>query len=312
MKAAQITQYGDASVVAIRQDVPRPPTGGGKVLVEIHAASLNPADSSIRMGYMHQMMPLTFPATLGIDIAGVVVETGQGIGNFKTGDRVFGTASVMAGASGAFAEFASVPVGMLAKAPAGLSFPEAAALPLAGVSALQALETLKISKGSTIFVQGGSGGIGTFAIQMAKKLGARVIAACRGSAVDYVRSLGADQVIDFEKTALPGSVKDCDFVLDTAGGAAYKSSFSVLKRGGTIVSIAAQPDAELAAKFGVTALGQMTAVTTTGLDRLAQLVAEGTLKVHIDRVFPLAKIRDAFLAREAGHVKGKIVLQIKE
>jgi NADPH:quinone reductase-like Zn-dependent oxidoreductase len=164
---------------------------------------------------------------------------------------------------------------LLARVPAGLSFVEAAAFPLAGVSALQALETLKISRGSTILIQGGSGGIGTFAIQIAKKLGARFIASCRGSAVDYVKSLGADQVIDFEKSPVPGSLWDCDAVFDTAGGDVYKSSFSVLKKGGTIISIAAQPDTELAAKSGVTALGQMTDVKTPILDRVARLVEGG-------------------------------------
>jgi NADPH:quinone reductase-like Zn-dependent oxidoreductase len=147
MKAAQITHYGDASVVAISQDVPRPPAGAGKLLVDLRAASLNPADSAIRTGYMHQMMPLQFPATLGIDMAGIVLEAGPGSGGLKVGDRVFGSASVLAGGSGAFAEYASGPAGLLAKAPARLTFAEAAALPLAGVSALQALETLKISKG---------------------------------------------------------------------------------------------------------------------------------------------------------------------
>lgn len=311
MKAAQITQYGDASVVAVKQDVPRPTAGGGKVLVEVHAASLNPADSSIRLGYMHKMAPLHFPATLGIDIAGVVLETESGSG-FKAGDRVFGSGSALAGGSGAFAEYASVPAGLLAKAPSKLSFGEAAALPLAGVSALQALDALKLSKGSTLFVQGGSGGIGTFAIQMAKHMGLRVIASCRGAAVDYVKSLGADQVIDFEKVSLPGSLHDCDAVFDTAGGAAYKSAFTVLKKGGTILTIAAQADAELAAKHGVKALGMFTDVKTQGLDRVAQLVSDGTVKVHIDRSFPLEKVQEAFRAREAGHVKGKIILQIRK
>ena len=217
MKAVQITKYGDAGVVEVRQDVSRPATGGGKALVEVHAASLNPVDSYIRSGYLDKMMPLTFPSTLGNDIAGMVLEADPE-GALKAGDRVFGSASVMAGASGAFAEYASVPTGLLAKAPSKLSFAKAAALPLAGVSALQALETLKLSRGSTIFIQGGSGGIGAFAIQIAKNLGAHVIATCRGAAVDYVKSLGADQVIDFEKTAVPGSVRDCDAVLDTAAG----------------------------------------------------------------------------------------------
>jgi NADPH:quinone reductase-like Zn-dependent oxidoreductase len=312
MKAAQITQYGDAGVVTISQDVPRPPAGKAAVLVEVHAASLNPADSFIRLGYMHKMMPLHFPATLGIDIAGVVVEADPGFGTIRTGDRVYGTASVMAGGSGAFAEYASAPAGTLAKAPTGLSFAEAAALPLAGVSALQALETLKLPKGITLFIQGGSGGVGTFAVKMAKHLGARVVASCRGSAADYVTSLGADQVIDFEKVGFLESLRDCDAVFDTVGGEAYKASFAVLKKGGTIVSMGAQPDAELAAKFGVTAFGMRTDVTTARLDHLARLVNEGAMKVHLDRVFPLDKIRDAFVAREAGHLKGKIVLQIRE
>jgi alcohol dehydrogenase len=312
MKAAQISRYGEASVVEVTQDLPRPLGGDGKVLVEVHAASLNPVDSFIRLGYMHKMMPLQFPATLGIDFAGVVVEDDPKVGTLKSGDRVFGTASVMAGGSGAFAEYASVPAGLLAKAPAALSFLEAAALPLAGVSALQALETMKLSKGSAILIQGGAGGIGTFAIQMAKQLGARVIASCRGSAVDYVRSLGADRIIDFEKTAVLASFRDCDAVFDTVGGDAYKGVLAVLRKGGIIVSMSAQPDTELAAKLGVTALRQMTEITTARLDRLAQLVAEGAVKVHLDRVFPLEMVQDAFRAREAGHMKGKLVLRIRE
>jgi NADPH:quinone reductase-like Zn-dependent oxidoreductase len=311
MKAARIAQYGDAGVVAV-EELPRPPLGAGMVLVEVHAASLNPADSSIRQGYMHQMMPLSFPATLGSDIAGVVIETGPGVSAVRNGDRVFGMASVMAGGSGAFADYAAVPAGLLAKVPGTLSFAEAAALPVAGVSALQAIETLKVSKGSTLFIQGGSGGIGSFAIQIARHLGARVIASCRGSAVSYVKSLGADQVIDFETSPLPGALHDLDAVLDTAGGAAYKAAFAVLKKGGTIITIAAMPDAELAARHGVTALGQMTEVTTARLQRLGELVAAGKVKVHIERTFPLDKIRDAFVAREAGHVKSKIVLKIRD
>ncbi len=312
MKAARMEKYGDAGVVEILRDVPQPTAGGGRILVEVYAASLNPADSAIRSGYMHQMMPLAFPAVPGIDIAGVVAGTDPGVSTFRTGDRVFGTASVMAGGSGAFAEFAAVPAGLLAKAPAGLSFLEAAALPLAGVSALQALDMLKLEKGRTIFIQGGSGGIGTFAVQIAKQLGARVIASCRGSATDYVKSLGADQVIDFEKTAIAGNIRDCDAVFDTAGGAAYKGAFAVLKKGGIIVTIAAQPDADLAAKFGVTTLGMMTQTTSDRLDRLAHLVTSGAVKVHIDRVFTLDEVQQAFRAREAAHVKGKIVLQIRK
>jgi len=313
MKAAQITKYGDAGMVVITPDVPRPSPGKGAVLVEVHAASLNPADWAIRMGYMHQMMPLRFPATLGIDIAGVVVEADPTATHLKAGDRVYGTASVMGGGSGAFAEFATAQAGSLALAPAKLTFPEAAALPLAGVSALQALyEILKLGRGNKVLIQGGSGGIGTFAIQMAKQLGARVVATCRGSAAAYVRSLGADEIIDFEKDAFPGNLSGFDAVFDTAGGAAYKNLFAVLKKGGTLVSMSVQPDAELAAKYGVTASAMMTGVTTERLNRLSRLVADGAIQIHVDRVFPFDKVKDAFLAREAGHVKGKIVLQMRK
>jgi NADPH:quinone reductase-like Zn-dependent oxidoreductase len=265
-----------------------------------------------KVGYTRKMAPLPFPATLGIDISGVVVGPDPGASSFQPGDKVFGTASVLAGGSGAFAEYAAMPVGLLARAPAGLSLADAAALPLAGVSALQALDTLKVSKGSTLFIQGGAGGIGTFAIQIAKHLGARVVASCRGSAIDYVKSLGADQVVDFEKSPMPGGLRDFDAVLDTVGGDAYKASFVVLKKGGTIITIAAMPDAELAAKHGVTALGQMTETSTARLDCLAQLVAAGHVKVKVDRIFPMDRVQDAFRAREAGRVKGKILLRIRE
>jgi alcohol dehydrogenase len=311
MKAAQIAQYGDVSVVAVKPDVAKPVAGGGMVLVEVHAASLNPVDSAIRQGYLHQMVPIQFPATLGYDIAGVVVGTAPGVSAFKVGDKVFGSAAVMAGGSGAFAEFALAPAGVLAKVPGTLSFAHAAALPLAGVSALQALDTLKVTKGTTILILGGAGGIGTYAIQIAKSLGARVIATSRGITMDYVKSLGADQVIDTDKSPLPAGLRDIDVVLDTAGGEAYKSAFPVLKRGGTILTIAARPDEALAAKHGVTAIAQMTEMSAARLERLAQLVAAESVKAHVDRSFPLDKVQDAFRAREAGHVKGKIVVQVK-
>ncbi len=305
-----ISKYGDASVVSIVRDAAKPVAENGKVLIEIHAASLNPVDSMIRMGYMDKFAPLHFPAILGTDAAGVVTGIGAGTNAFKTGDKVFGSASVLAGGSGAFAEYASVPAGRIAKMPGNVTFEQAASLPLTGVSAFQAIyEYLKLDKGATILIQGGSGGIGSIAIQMAKTLGARVIATCRRSAADYVKSLGADEVIDFEKAGLQG-IRDCDAILDTAGGEAYKSLFACLKKGGTILTIAAQTDAELAAKYGVTSLGMMTDVTASRLESLARLVTEGKVKPFVDRIFPMDKVSDAFTAREAGRVKGKIVLQV--
>jgi len=311
MRAAQIREYGDAGVLSVEENAPAPAVGSGQVLVAVHAASLNPVDSAVRLGYLQQMMPLRFPATLGTDIAGVVKEAGEGVSSFRVGDRVYGMASVLGGASGAFAELASVNAGQIATIPSQLGFVEAAALGLAGVSALQGIfDHIRLRAGQKVLILGGSGGIGTMAIQIAKSIGARVSTTVRAGAAEYARSLGADEVIDTAKETFPAALRGYDAVFDTVGGDTYRSSFPVLKKGGVIVSMLEQPNAELAAKYGVTALVQQTQVPPARLERLGRLAADGTLKVHVDRVFPLDRIRDAFLAREAGGVRGKIVVQI--
>jgi len=308
MKAARIAQYGDAGVVQVATGLPKPAAGEGQVLVEVRAASLNPVDTFIRLGYMQAMAPLAFPATLGMDMAGVVAEVGRGVTGFRPGDRVWGLGSALAGGTGAFAEFAAAPAGVIARAPARLSFVEAASLPLAATSALQALhELLKPGPGKRILITGGSGGIGGAAIPMAKAMGAYVAATARGDAVDYVKSLGADLVIDLGTGSLAGK-RDFDFVFDNVGGELYKAAFAVLKRGGSILSMSAQPDKDLADKHGVTALGLMTTVNTARLDRLSELVAAGTVKPHVHRTFTLDQVQEAFRTREAGKVRGKIVL----
>ncbi|MGA2613734.1 MAG: NADP-dependent oxidoreductase [Spirochaetia bacterium] len=309
MKAVQISQYGDAGVLTVTADAPKPAVGEGKVLVEVRAASINPVDTMVRLGYLAKMAPLAFPATLGTDVAGVVVEVGSGVADLKKGDKVFGMASVLAGASGAFAQYVTVPAGMLARIPAGLGFNEAAALPLTGVSALEVIdEKLKVGKGHKILIHGGSGGIGTIAIQLAKHRGAFVATTVMPEGVEYARNLGADKVIDVQKEAFEKVLSGYDFVFDAVAGETYKKSFAVLKRGGTIISMLEQPDADLAAKHGVTALAQNTQVTTARLNALSGLVSNGAIKVHVDRVFPVDKVKEAFLAREGGKVRGKVVL----
>ncbi len=312
MKAVRIREYGDASVVFVDPDVPKPGIGDGQVLVEVQAASLNPIDSAVRLGYLQQMVPLRLPATLGTDLAGVVVEAGPGVRGLQPGDKVYGLAGLLSGGSGAFAEYAAAEVGKLARMPQNLGFVEAASLPLAAVSALQAIEeALKLQSGQRILVHGGAGGIGTIAIQLARHRGARVAATVRGEGADYARSLGAEEVIDVQTNAFDALLKDYDAVLDTVGGETYRRSFAVLRKGGTIVSMLEQPDTKLAARYGVTALGQMTEVNTARLERVSELVKTGTIKVHVKRVFPLEKARDAFLAREGGKSRGKIVLRVR-
>jgi NADPH:quinone reductase-like Zn-dependent oxidoreductase len=310
MKAAQIREYGDAGVITVERNAPAPAAGKGRVLVKVHAASLNPVDSAVRAGYMQKMAPLQFPVTLGCDIAGVVSEVGSGVRHVRVGDRVFGSASALGGASGAFAELASVAEGQIAKIPDKLGFVEAAALPLAGASAVQAFETLDLKAGQRLLVLGGSGGIGVLAIQLAKALGARVTATARGKGVAFVKGLGADTVIDLGKDSLRGLPADFDAVLANVGGDLLQSSLETVRKGGTIVSLAGTPDAALAEKRGVKASLQLTQVTTARLDGLARMAAEGKLRVPVQRTFPLEHVRDAFAQRERGGVLGKLVLQI--
>jgi NADPH:quinone reductase-like Zn-dependent oxidoreductase len=313
MKAVQIGQYGDAKVLRVVTDAPKPATGNGRILIEVHAASLNPVDSAVRAGLFQKMIPLTFPATLGGDVAGVVVEVGSGVSHLRIGDRVYGQASVLAGASGAFADFASARAEQVAKAPSGLSFIEAAALPLTAVSAFQAIyENFKQRKDQRILIHGGACGIGTIAVQMARHLGAYVATTVKSGGVEYARSLGADQVIDFQKQNFAVVLKDFDAVFDLVGGETYRDSFAVLKKGGIILSMREQPDAELAGKHGMTALALMTDVSTEMLDRISELVAAGKVKPHVNRVFPLEQAKDAFIARENGKIRGKIVLEVKK
>ena len=190
MKAAQIKEYGDPSVVEI-VEIDRPTAGEGQVLIEVHASSLNPVDSAIRSGYMHQMMPLQFPTTLGGDVAGVVTDVGAGAEGLKVGDRVYGQANAAFGNSGAFAEYAVTAAGQVAAAPKNLSLSEAASLPLVGVSAVQALtEHIKLEAGQKILITGGSGGIGTLAIQIAKALGAYVATTATGEGLEIAKELG--------------------------------------------------------------------------------------------------------------------------
>lgn len=313
MKALQIKQYGGKDTLELNPNTSKPAAGKGQVLVEAHAASINPIDWKLRAGYMKEMVPLTMPATLGGDVAGVVAVVGESVSGLKVGDRVYGYPSLLAGGSGSFAEFVVAPVLTLAPAPKKVNFVDAAALPLVGVSALQALEQhINLQRGQTILIHGGGGGIGSLAIQIAKAIGAHVMTTASGEDTAYLQGLGADQVIDYKKEAFEARVKDVDAVFDTVGGDTTERSFKVLKKGGTLVSMLGEPNSALAKQYGVTAIGQLTHVTTDLLMRLAQLVDAGTINVRVDTIFPLEKAKEAFEVLEAGHARGKVVLQIRE
>jgi alcohol dehydrogenase len=311
MKAAQIKEYGDASAVSV-DEINKPVVNEGQVLVEVYASSLNPFDSAVRSGYMQQMIPLQLPVTLGGDIAGKIIEVGAQVVGFAVGDKVFGQASAVAGNSGAFAEYAVTAAGQVAQAPSNLDFKEAASLPLVGVSALQALtQHINLQPGQKILITGGAGGVGRVAVQLAKHIGVYVASTATGEDIAALKELGADEVIDYKTQDYTQILKDYDAVFDTVGGEEFAKTLTILKKGGIAVTMAAQPDEAQAKELGITAIAQMTQVTTEALTKLRELVESGIVKPYIGKVFRLDEIQDAFGARESGAVSGKVVLEIK-
>ena len=313
MRAAQFNRYGGPEVIEFNPEAAGPSAKEGQVLVEAHAASLNAIDTVGRAGYMQAMVPLTFPVTVAGDFAGDVKEVGPGVSDLKPGDHVFGFAPVIAGGSGAAAEIIASNAMMIGRKPRAISYGESAALPLAGVSAMQALEDyMKVEAGQKVLVHGGAGGVGSFAVQYAKHLGCHVATTVRGSQEGFVRKIGADEVIDFELKEFETVVRDYDAVLDTVGGEVYKRSFASLKAGGVLASLVQNPpDQELAAKFGVRSVAVTAQVSAGSLSRLASLVEKGALRPQLDSEYPLEQTRGAFEHLENGHPMGKVVVRIK-
>ncbi len=311
MKAIQIKSYGGPEVLEINE-IEKPTVKPGHILVENHAASINPFDVKLAAGYMKEMIPMQFPYVVGGDFAGVVIEVGQDVQNFKVGDEVYGQAITLNGGSGAFAEFLSSTSQNAAKKPSSINFDEAAALPLVSVSALQALEDeIHVQSGQKVLIHGGAGGIGHIAIQIAKSLGAYVATTASTGDVEFVKSLGADQVIDYKKQKFEEELKDFDSVFDTvANKESFEGSLKILKKGGILVSMLPVPDKNLAEQYGITAISQQTGTTTERLNRVAELVDAGKIKINIDSTFSLDQAKEAF-EKQNTHPKGKVVFHIK-
>ncbi len=313
MKAAQINTYGDYSVLKINENTPNPSPKQGQVLVEVHAASINAIDWKFRAGYLQKMVSVTLPVTLGGDFAGKVLETGKDVSEFNVGDKVYGQAIILNGGSGSMAELVIANSANTALKPNSVGFVEAGALPLAGISALQALEDhIKLQSGQKILIHGGAGGIGHIAIQLAKSFGAYVATTVSTNDKEFVKGLGSDEVIDYKIQKFENILKDYDAVFDTVGGETTDRSFKILRKGGVIVSMLGQPSQELVGKYKVRAIGQATQTDTSHLRRLAELVDSGKIKVKIDKVFPLDQVKEAFRYQEEMHPKGKVVVKIKE
>ncbi|VVB95483.1 Acryloyl-coenzyme A reductase [uncultured archaeon] len=313
MKAAQINEYGGSEVVKINKNVPEPTVTQGHLLIEVYAAGVNPVDWKIREGYMRQMVPLRFPATLGGDFSGIVVEVGEGVSGYEKGDEIYGQASITRDGSGSFAEFASAGADTVAHKPVKTNYVEAAALPLTGASAWQALvDHMGLSRGKKILIHGGAGGIGSIAIQLARHLGAYVAATVSAKDMQYARELGANEVIDYKNQSFEDMLHNYDAVYDTVGGDTYSRSFRVLKRGGIIVSMLEQPDPNLMERYGVNAIGQFTQVNNKRLSKLAELVDKSVINAHVEKTFPLEQAGEALAFLQKGHPRGKVVLKIKK
>jgi len=276
--------------------------------VKVHAAGVNPVDWKIRAGYLKQFMPLKLPFIPGNDLAGTVEALGPGATGFAPGQAVYG--NVM---GGTYAEYVVLPADKLVSKPETLSFEQAAAVPVGALTARYALIDLAdVQAGQTVLIHGGAGGVGLFAVQMARAMGAHVIATASAGNLDFVRSLGAETVIDYRATQFETVVRDVDMVLDTISGEVEARSWQVLKKGGILVSIVGQPSEEQAAKHGVRAAAVRTAFTGEQLLAINALIKAGKVKPEVGPMFPLADAAKAQTLSQEGHGRGRIVLQIAD
>jgi NADPH:quinone reductase-like Zn-dependent oxidoreductase len=311
MRAMVIDEWGGGEQFR-EADVERPPTAPDGVLVRVRAAGVNPVDYKIRGGYMAQAFPAHFPLIIGWDAAGVVEEVGPAVTAFQPGDEVYGYCRRHHLQFGTYAEFVVVPEDFLARKPSELSFEEAAALPLAGLTAHQALEAMGVRGGETLFVGGGSGGVGHLAIQLGVARGARVIATASERNFDFVRELGADP-IDYHATDVPARVREllanegADAALDLFGGDSREQALQSLRRGGRLASVA-RPPPEPQEGYEIHYL--FVRPDGEGLRELCELVDAGKLRPHVEEVFPLERVADAHARLEDGHVRGKLVLSV--
>jgi alcohol dehydrogenase len=310
MKTAQLVNYGTTDSIHI-SETPQPKVEAGNVRIKVRSAGVNPFDWKLRNGVYQKTMSLTLPFTMGGDFAGTIDEVGDDIKDFAKGDYVYGQGSILAGGTGSFAEFVTTNPQNIALMPKNITPEEAGSLPLVGSSAIQALiDHMDLKKGQRIFIHGGAGGIGTIAIQIAKHIGAYVGTTASTNDLSYVKDLGADEVIDYTKEKFENMAKDFDAVFDTIGGETYTRSFSILKKGGIIVSMLEQPNEALMKQYNVQAIAQQTKITNEHLTKLAELVDNNSVTVHIDTAFPLEQTNDALTYLQEKHPKGKVVINV--
>jgi NADPH:quinone reductase-like Zn-dependent oxidoreductase len=333
MKALVLSRYGSADQIAFA-DIPRPTLKPDEILVLVHAVGLNPIDNMIPKGTFEPIIRFRLPATLGSDVAGFVVEVGTRVTRFKPGDAVF--ASVFDLGNGALAEYVAVPENAAAFKPANLDFVQAASIPMVGLTSWQALkERMHLKPGQKVFIPAGSGGIGTFAIQLAKCLGAKVATTTSTGNVEMVRSLGADEVIDYKKLEFEKVLSGYDAVLGAVRGDALDKSLRILKPKSKIVSLVGPPDAAFARARGMNffmvfvfwmlSRRMIRRAKKRGIEysflfmhpdgsqlaEIGELLEAGSIRPVIDKIFPFDQAKEALAYLEKGRAKGKVVVQMK-
>jgi len=310
MKAVVVNEYGGPEVLKY-QDAPRPEPKDDEILVRVIAAAVNPVDSYVRQGMFAKCGMDNRPAIIGYDIAGMVEKTGANAKKFKAGDKVYSYLSVMRG--GGYAEFAIAKESETALKPTNINFVEAAAVPLAATTAWQALvDTAKIDKGQSVLIHGGSGGVGSFAIPIAKARGAKVIATASTAHQELLKQLGVDQAIDYTTTKFEDVVKNVDVVLNCVRADALGRSYGVVKKGGIIVSITDEPDQNECAKYGIRGSRLGAHPDAKVLEELTKLIEAGKMTPIVSQTFPLADASKAHQQIETHHTLGKIVLKVAD
>jgi NADPH:quinone reductase-like Zn-dependent oxidoreductase len=307
MKAAYMEAQGGPEVLKYG-DLPDPFAGPGEVVVDIHAATVNGADWKVRAGQYSEMTE--FPYVLGRDFSGLVSEVGEGVDDLVIGDVVFGVCD--AGQEGAYAEKIAMKASIVAKKPDSLSHNEAAALALTGLTALISVEdTLKLQPGETILIQGGAGGVASFAVQLAKHIGAKVITTASAANIGYLRDLGADEIIDYNVQDFTEIVNDCDAVFETVGGDVAQRSFSVLRPGGRAAFIASGPQAPESPRDDAQSLRPAVGRDRLHLERIVELFEAGAVRVPEITIYPLSEAEAAHRVSEGRHLRGKLVFQVR-
>lgn len=304
MKAIRVKKYGHADQMTLAQ-VQRPKPGEGQVLVKIHDAGLNPVDWKIREGYMKDVRPATFPYTMGQDFAGEIVSIGKGVTGFKKGERVFGFAE------GTYAEYALASPAGMAHIPRTVDFEHAASIPTAGLAAWQiVMDVAKLTRDQTVLILGAGGGVGSFAVQFAKRAGARVIVTASREDFAFLEEMGASQILDYKTEHFEDSVRDVDIVIDLVGGETLKRAYRCVKQNGLVITTVGPADEAEARSHNARVIQFIVKPDSRELEQIGRLVEVGNIKPRLSKVMPLDEARAAEDLVQRGHPHGKVILHI--